>query len=85
MAGAADGVEEAPKGLVKAELRAKLTGQPATHNVAPETHEPTEEGQRPPLGTGGQQSLTNCPKLGAGNQEEGCQDGLRCSQNLSGE
>lgn len=46
-------MEEAPKGLVKAELRARLTGQPATHNVAPETHELTEEGQRPPLGTGG--------------------------------
>lgn len=46
----AGAVEEAPKGLRRAELRPRLTGQPAIHSMGPEIHEPAEEGQRPPLG-----------------------------------
>lgn len=50
MSRAAGAVEEVPKGLRRAKLRTRLTGQPAIHNMFPELQEATEEGQRPPWG-----------------------------------
>ena len=84
MSRAAGAVEEVPKGLRRAELRARLTGQPAIHSMAPELQEATERVR----GLPGDRWTTKphqLSKLGAGVQEESCRGGSRCSQNLGGE